>query len=516
MKTLIIIIAALLIGFGAGYIIIGQSEDQATTIESSSTQQYTCGMHPEIVTNEPGYCPICGMKLTLKKDGGQAAEGSIVIDPTTIQNMGLTTMKAAKMKLTKPVRAFGKVEYSEPMIRTINVKIPGWVEKLYVNYEGAAVKTGEPLFEIYSPELVAAQREYLVAYKNSNNLQASALSMAAGGSKLLDAASMRLKNWDISSDQIQNLAASGELTKSMLIRSPYNGIVVAKHIDLGDRLNPGMTVYKIADISNVWVSAFVYEQDLPFLKHGQNAIVNVSSLPDKRFQAGISYISPDLDKNQQVEIRLDVDNYDFMLKPGMYAEVFIQSSLPDERLVVPSKAVINSGVKEVVYLANEDGSFEPKIIQTGAAGDNDYVEVLSGLNPGDNVVISGQFLLDSESRLNESLAFTHNHGSQLHGGSQSVDKMEESLHEKHEMEEGEDHSEHRVPELSGIYTCPMPEHYHVLQYGEGKCIECGMDLVPVEKTDNSDVYFCPMTEDWVVSNKPGDCPICGMKLKKLN
>jgi RND family efflux transporter MFP subunit len=535
MKTAIIVLVTLLIGLGAGYAIFNQSEAQTLTETSSGKQLYTCGMHPEIISDEPGYCPICGMKLTPKKDGGNtAAEGSIVIDPTTVHNIGLETVSITSMPITKSIRAFGEITYSEPMVRTVNVKVPGWVENLYADYEGMDVKKGQPLLKLYSPELVAAQREYLVAYKTDTELSQANSAVATTSSSLLDAAVMRLKNWDISGDQIQGLATSGDLTKTMLIRSPYDGIVVSKLVNQGDHLKGGVVAYKIADISNVWVEAFVYEQDVPFLKVGQKAAVRVPSLPDKRFEAIISYISPYLNRDQQIEIRLDVKYPNLILKPGMYAEVNLESGLPGNRLTIPLQAVINSGAKQVVYVANDDGSFMPKLIETGAVGDNETVEVLSGLNPSDRVVVSGQFLLDSESRLNESLAFTHSHGGHMGSDNTQADHMDMEMDDGHDNQDqiDADHSsmdndnmkmEHDKTskddksegELSGIYTCPMPEHHHVLQYGPGSCPECGMKLVPIEQTDIKEVYVCPMEQDSVVSDKPGKCPECGMNLVKL-
>ena len=211
MKTIIIVMIALLIGFGTSYIIFSPNQASPLTGESQSKQQYTCGMHPEIISDEPGYCPICGMKLTLKKDGSGSAGGSIVIDPTTVQNMGLKTTKASYRSISKSIHTFGKIKYSVPLVQTVNIKISGWVEKLFVDYEGAIVKSGQPLLKLYSPELVAAQREYLVALENKRKLSTTTISAISASDKLLEASIMRLQNWDISPDQIQNLAVTGKL-----------------------------------------------------------------------------------------------------------------------------------------------------------------------------------------------------------------------------------------------------------------------------------------------------------------
>lgn len=498
MRSIIIILIAISVGLGGGYLLFHRSQGIDRPAQETPSVQYTCGMHPEIISDEPGYCPICGMKLIPKRDGGGSSEGAIAIDATTVQNMGLKTQEVAMVELGKSIRLFGKVDYSEPLIRTVNVKITGWIEKLYIDYEGDYVENGAPLLEIYSPELVAAQREYLVAYSNHERLKTAEGTAISGSDQLMEAAAMRLRNWDISHDQIRKLVSNGEPARTMLIRSPYDGVVISKHVDPGDHINPGAIAYKIADISRLWIKAFAYEQDLPFLRLGQNATIAIPSIPAESFSATVSYISPYLDRNRQAEIRLDTANPDLKLKPGMYAEVNIESRLPGKRMAIPLKAVINSGAKKIVYIDNHDGSYSPRLIKTGVYGDGDLVEVISGLDMDDRIVVSGQFLLDSESRLNEALipaqAHGHDHGSS-HNHKEKLETVEK--------------------ELSGIYTCPMPEHYHVLQYGEGQCPECGMDLVPVEQTDNAEVYYCPMEECGIVRSEPGECPVCGMNLVKL-
>ncbi|MBD3234179.1 MAG: efflux RND transporter periplasmic adaptor subunit [candidate division Zixibacteria bacterium] len=505
MKTLIIILVSAIIGFGAAYLLIAPSNTDSSAHHDSKEQLYTCGMHPEIISEEPGYCPICGMKLTPKKDAGSSMEGGIMIDPTTTHNIGIKTAEATRRQLTKSIRAFGKVEYAEPSIHTVNIKIPGWVEKLYVDYEGASVEAGEPLIEVYSPELVAAQREYLVAVKSNEKLSSKSEKLTSASQKLLEASEMRLRNWDITDAQIEELSSSGKLTKNMIIKSPASGIVVSKMINKGEYLKAGSAAYEMAALSTVWIEAFVYEQDLPFIELGQKALVEIPSLPGEHLEANISYISPFLDNNQQVEIRLDVHNHQMRLKPEMYAEVYIQSQLEGERLAIPQKAVINSGKRNLVFISFEDGSYSPQIIQTGAVADNDLIEITQGISEGDRIVVSGQFLLDSESRLSESLGMGgHQHGSSEKDGDSGV--------ETHSQESSETTS--AKEENIGIYTCPMPEHYHVLQYGSGKCPECNMKLVPVEKTDNEGFFHCPMQECQVVDTDPGRCPECGMHLIK--
>lgn len=524
MKIVLIVILAALAGFSGAYLIFNHHGAQTQATGAQTQQLYTCGMHPEVISTEPGYCPICGMKLVPKKDSKVAGKGPIVVDPSVAQNMGLVTAEVTRRELIRKIRTSGKIQYSEPLVQSINVKIPGWVEKLYVNYEGQIVKKGQSLFAVYSPELVAAQREYLVALKNENSLNGSNTEYYSGSSDLLKAAVMRLENWDISPEQIENLSSNGELTKTMLIKSPFDGVVIAKNVNVGEHLDMGTEIYRLADISKVWAVGYAYEQDLPFIESGQQAEVTVPSLHNKMFAGNIVFVSPFLNEANQAEIRLEIANPNLDLKPDMYAEITINSALDGSRPAIPRKAVINSGAKQVVYLANGDGSYEPRVITTGAAADSDLIEVTSGLIEGEKIVVSGQFLLDSESRLNESLAMIHQHGS-ISGDSKNHEKrvMENHQHNdtmdlenKSGMEMERPANQEEKPELSGIYTCPMPEHYHVLQYGSGNCPECGMKLVPVEQTDGKEIYVCPMPEDSVVSNKPGKCPKCGMNLVKLS
>jgi RND family efflux transporter MFP subunit len=538
MKTIIISIITLAVGFGLAYLVLVPENNSNAEKTTMTGQQYTCGMHPQIISNEPGYCPICGMKLTLKKSGTSSI-GKISVDPTTTQNMGIVTSTAAMQRMVKKVRAFGNVAYSEPNIFEINLKIDGWVEKLFVDKTGEQVRKGQPLLEIYSPELVATQREYLVAYKQLRD------NPTEGMKNLLKATHDRLINWDISESQIDRLIENAEVKRTMTIDSPADGFVIEKDVVQGERLEPGRQLYQIADLSAVWINAFVYEQDLPFVSLRQTADISFPSLPGTEYSAKVSYISPFLDSKHQVEIRLEMENPGNKLRPEMYAEITLNAQLENERLAIPRSAVINSGTKQIVYLAEGDGSYSPAVIMTGVIGDNDLIEVISGLRPGNAVVTSGQFMLDSESRLNEAIEkgdlSRHNHGQQPKMDHNAEKMSHDSVLQPSEAPEKGDGSEPNHGQQSDmadmnnmnnndektatvdemiatgghdIYTCPMPEHYHVLQYGEGTCPECGMLLVPLAETDNKNAYVCPMTECGTVKDSPGTCPVCGMNLVK--
>ncbi len=522
MKTLTIVILSLGVGFAGAWLLLGSGSAETTTAAQAETDQqlYTCGMHPEIVTTEPGLCPICNMKLTPKKDGGESSAG-ITIDPVTRQNIGLATTEVRRSALVQTVRATGKVAVPQPNIHSVNVKVRGWIEHLFVNEEGERVSAGQPLMEIYSPDLVAAQREYLIALRNQPQTIHASARGGAGFKTLLETSRRRLLNWDISEDQLQRLTESGEVQRTMTIRTPADGFVQRKLVETGDQVTPGRSLFEIADLSTVWVEASVYEQDLPFVEVGQDAIVTVPSLPSEVLRSRVIYVSPILDPQRQAEVRLRIENPRLKLRPEMYAEVLIESSLPGQHPVVPRSAVINSGLRNVVFVAGDGGAYQPREITTGVVGQGDLIQVTGGLRPGEQIVTSGQFLLDSESRLSEVFAAGGQAGHQHGSMSADEDGREPQVSDEHEshsenqhpqaLAEGSD-SNAPPPDPYDIHTCPMPEHYHVLNYGPGDCPECGMALAPVGETDIDSVWVCPMPQCETAQHEPGVCPVCNMNL----
>ena len=375
-------------------------EMESSSESDSKVQQYTCGMHPQIIVNEPGICPICNMNLVPKIDKGRG-DGAVLIDPITRQNMAVATTKVDYKKLTRTIRVYGQVSYRESEQFSVNVKIQGYVEKLYINETGVHVKSGEPLLEIYSPELVAAQNEYLIAYKSFDSEDGRSSTVRP---RLLGATYSRLKNWDITDEQIKRLNESGEAAMTMTIESPYTGTVTGKFVQEGDHIFTGQELFKIANLSSVWISAYVYEQDLPYLRVGQEVTITLPSLPGKQITSKIIYLSPFLNSNRQTEIRMEIDNAESLLKPAMFAEVRISAITPDHSIVIPRSAVINSGMRQLVFIETAPGEFRARDIKTGMVADGDLVEVLEGLETGEMVVVSGQFMLDSETRLNEAIA----------------------------------------------------------------------------------------------------------------
>jgi len=274
------------------------------------------------------------------------------------------------------------------------------VEKLYVNYTGQEVSKGQALLEIYSPELVAAQEEYLTALDYQRRLENSAGGDVAQGARdLLGSARQRLRYLDISDEQIQRLKASGEVSRTMTLHSPQQGIVVHKAVLEGAHIAPGQHLYRIAELSTVWVYADIYEYELPWIQVGQDAEVELSYLPGRMFNGRVTYVYPFLEsKTRTVRVRMSFDNADGALKPEMYANVEIAAPVAEKAVVVPVQAVIHSGERRLAVVSLGEGRFQPRELEIGVEA-NGFYQVLDGLREGDRIVTSSQFLIDSESNL---------------------------------------------------------------------------------------------------------------------
>lgn len=379
------------IGFGHDH----EDEAVAVTDESGQVQYYTCGMHPWVILPKPGDCPICHMELT--PIDPNKFTGEIAIDPVIVQNMGVRVQPVVTGPLTRTIRTVGTVDYNERAVRDVNIKTPGWIEKLHVDFVGARVKAGEPLFELYSPQLFAAQEEYLLAKRSAGT---------AGEAKgLLEAARTRLEYFDITDQQITALEAAGKPAKTMTIESPHTGVVIAKHANEGMKVDPGMQVFRIADLSTVWVLVTLYEYQLPYIETGMKATMSLPYIPGQTLEGEVIYIYPYLDKKtREVQVRLEFDNPRNLLKPGMFANVTLENTLAAEKTLAPRSAVIDTGERQVAFVSRGEGKFEPRDVRLGVETGDGMVEIISGLKPGEMVVTSGQFLIDSEAKMREALA----------------------------------------------------------------------------------------------------------------
>jgi membrane fusion protein, copper/silver efflux system len=504
----------------AGLSITGCSKNERTQGE----QLYTCGMHPQVIQNKPGNCPICGMKLTpIRKQGGGTSSNShvanatnanmssnseeagiITIDPATSQNMGLRTGLVTLGPLRRTIRTVGIIDYDETALAEVSTKFRGWIEKLYVDATGKQMHRGEPLFEIYSPELYLAQTEYLLSLGSMTNHENTAAELRRTASLT------KLKYWDISDDQIADLERTRAAKKTLRVNAPRDGIVVEKMVVEGQMVEAGARLYRLADLATVWVQAQVYEQDLPFVRLGQEAVVSLASQPDPKFRGRVTYLYPMVDdKTRTAKVRMEFHNPGYFLKPGMYATVELVAELAPSALLVPDMAVLRSGEKNTVFVALDRGRFEARTVILGPRAGEDSYAVLSGLNEGERVVTSGQFMLDSESQLREAIQKMMKPGEtgpQMTGATNGHRTMTNAMP--------------AMPE-NVVYICPMPEHVALQYQHPGKCPLCGMTLVPVtpetlakiQPGGHIEYYTCPMPEhNDVHSDKPGKCPKCNMTL----
>jgi Cu(I)/Ag(I) efflux system membrane fusion protein/cobalt-zinc-cadmium efflux system membrane fusion protein len=340
------------------------------------------------------------MKRAASAEGAGAAGMTVTVDPVVVQNMGVRTEVVQRRNLSREIRALGRVTFDETRLAHIHTKVDGYIERAYVQATGTRVEAGQPLVEIYSPEMVATQEEYLQAYRNVSQ----AGLMSQGSKDLLASARRRLEFWDISAQQISQLEQTGEVSKTLTLNSPFSGVVVLTEAIEGMRVQPGMHLYRIADLSEVWVEADIYEYELPWLEEGQPVSMNLSYNPGVEYTGSVEYIYPYLEsKTRTVKVRSVFENNDGMLKPGMYANLSIQSEIDENALAIPEEAVIFSGERAITFVALGGGQFEPRDLQLGALSGDGYYAVQGGVHADEEIVTSGQFLLDSESKLQEAL-----------------------------------------------------------------------------------------------------------------
>jgi len=332
-------------------------------------------------------------------DDEPTATNQIRISTDKVQKLGVRTEAAQLRTLDKTVRAAGRIEPDERRLFTIAAKFEGYVERLHVNVTGQPVSKGQPLFEVYSPELVSAQREYAVAAQGVETLKEAAGEAQAGMKQLAQSSLQRLKNWDISEAQIKALAKTGVTQRSLTFRSPVAGIVMEKKAVQGMRFMPGEMLYQVADLSAVWVVADVFEQDIGLVKSGAKAKVKINAYPDKEFTGTVTYVYPTVKaETRTVPVRVELANPGLLLKPAMFAQVEVLVSAKTKVVTVPLSAVIDSGTRQIVLVQQGEGRFEPRSVKLGERSDN-YVEVLAGVKDGEAVVVAANFLIDAESNL---------------------------------------------------------------------------------------------------------------------
>ena len=342
---------------------------------------------------------------SIQKEGKmqEVAPGTVQISPEKQQLIGVKFGTVEMRPLEKVIRTVGRVDYDEKRIVTVSPKIGGWIEDLYVDFTGRFVSKGEPLLTIYSPELVSTQEEYLIALRAKKDLAKSSFPEVAGsGNSLAESAKRRLKLWDISDDQIKALEESGQVKKTLTLHSPFSGFVLEKAAYNGMNVMPGIALFKLADLSVVWLYADIYEYELPFIRLGQQASVQLSYIPGEIFTGKAIYIYPSLNpETRTAKVRFEIPNPHGKLKPEMYANVEIKVHL-GQKLTVPEGAIIDTGLRQMAIVDKGSGYFEPREVKVGAKVEN-YYEVIKGLKAGERVVTSANFLIDSESKLKEAV-----------------------------------------------------------------------------------------------------------------
>ena len=367
-----------------------------------------------------------GMDYIAVYEGEEPQGPEVKISLDKVQKLGVRTEAAAYRSLARSLRALGTVQVDERSQRTVAPRFEGWIQKLLVNTTGEAVRRGQPLMEVYSPDLVAAQQEYVIAWKGTQTLKDADPGIQASMRTLVEGSLQRLRNWDIADEELQRLQQEGAARSTLTLRSPAGGIVMEKPSVQGMRFMPGEVLYRIADLSSLWLVAEVFEQDLGLVRVGQVARIRVNAYPERVFEGRVGFIYPSVTaETRTARVRIELANPGRLLKPAMYAEVeLLVPQAPVKRLSVPDSAVLDSGNKQLVLVRRDEGRFEPREIKVGARGDG-YVEIVEGIREGENVVVAANFLIDSESNLRAALnAFG---GQAAKPGSASAHKGEGSV-----------------------------------------------------------------------------------------
>ena len=365
-------------------------------------------MHPAYKSDKPGIAPDCGMQLVPKYADEQsslakAPAGTVMISPDKQQLIGVRTGKVEQRPFERTIRTTAQLTADETKIAHIHVKVNGWIDKIYVDYVGQLVKKGQPLFTLYSPDLVATQEEYLIAKRGQASLGSSPfLEVSSGSNSLFRAARDRLKLWDISDEQIKKLDETGEVSKDLTFYSPIKGFVTDRKAFPQTSVTSETELYTISDLSTIWANLDVYEYEVPYIRVGQAVDLELSYYPGRKWHGHVSYIYPTVDaQSRTVKVRIELPNPEMELKPQMFADAQLKVNY-GSKVLVPAEAVLDSGNEQIVFVVRDGGMFEPRRITMGQQFDNSIV-VLSGLKPGEQIVVSGNFLIDSESRLKSSM-----------------------------------------------------------------------------------------------------------------
>ena len=415
MKKPIIIVACLVL-VAAGIVFFystrksGNIDNAPKTVAQASTGGQT-GSMPGMPAEKPAGEPAKPTDATQKQEEAPTVE----IPMEKQQLIGVKTIAASVQPLQKVIRTVGKIEYDERKLTTVNAKVEGWIEKLYVNFTGSYVKKGEPLADIYSPELWATQQEFINVVRwakktgksatdrgktadSSGDTQNLAAMLSKDAESIVDAARQRLKLWDISDEQIKKIEDSEKPIRTLTIYSPASGYVLQKYVTQGMKVMAGEKLLDVSDLSTVWAVADIYEYELPFIKVGDTARIGLSYFPGKELTSKIDFVAPTLDaQTRTAKVRFSIPNPSGQLKPQMFTDVELKVNL-GQKLAVPDDAVIDTGLRKIVYVDKGDGYFEPRVVTTGLRAEK-LIEILSGLKAGEKIASAANFLIDSEAKL---------------------------------------------------------------------------------------------------------------------
>lgn len=336
---------------------------------------------------------------------GEESAGKVVkLTLDKLQKLGVKTEAVTQRALTHTVRAVGTLEAAETQVYTVAPKFEGWIEKLYVNATGAAVKQGQELMDVYSPDLVSAQQEYVIAFQGAQSLRGGSAEVQSGMQRLAQNSLERLRNWGIADEQIERLRSEGQVRRVLTLRAPMDGVVLEKTASQGMRFMPGEMLYKLADLSSLWLIAKVFEQDLGLVRPGQNVRITVNAYPSQVFKGTVAFVYPTLDaQTRTVPVRIELSNPGGVLKPAMYANVeLVIPHAGAAVLSLPDSAVLDSGTRQLVLIERGEGLFEPRDVRLGMRADG-YVEILEGVSAGEKAVVRANFLIDAESNLKAAL-----------------------------------------------------------------------------------------------------------------
>ncbi len=396
--------------FGYSHWYAGRNAGEMKMSSSGTTEKkqpkilfYVDPMDPSIKSDKPGKAP-CGMDLVpIYEDeqpgAGDLPTGTVKISPEKQQMIGVKISEAAEIQISKTIHAVGLAAHDETKVAHVHTKVPGWVDKVYVDFVGELVKKGQPLLSIYSPDLVSTQEELLIAKKSKDILKNSQFGdIGSRSESLYSATRERLKYWDISDSQINQIERQGAPIKSLTLYSALDGFVMARNVFPGQQVSPEMDLFDIADHSNIWIQAEVYEYEIPLVGQGQEASVTFPSFPGEIFKGEVTFVSPTMDpKTRTLKLRIELANPGHKIVPDMYANVELKLDY-GKKLSIPQEAVLDSGANQMVFVAKEGGYFEPRKVILGPTVDGRQI-VLDGLKAGEQVVTSANFLIDSESQL---------------------------------------------------------------------------------------------------------------------